>query len=85
MTSGSRKASVTALFKVSKIFGGRFAGPNNPNQPCALKPGYPDSATVGTSGVTAERLAPVIAKTFKRPLVTLFNEVPTELSKDKLI
>ena len=41
-------------------------GTTMPCQAAASKPGMPDSASVGSSGIRAERLLPVTAKPRKR-------------------
>ena len=41
---------------------GVFAGATTPNQPMHSKPGKPDSPTVGSSGMSAERLTLVMAE-----------------------
>src|SRR5688572_22790373 len=49
---------------------GVFAGASNPTQPSIAYPGTPDSAIVGRSGSTAERLPAVIATARSFPDLT---------------
>ena len=54
---------------------GVFAGTNQPCQLVDSKPGSPLSATVGTSGSAAERLAPPIASARTVPACTCGRRV----------
>ena len=52
------------------------AGAISPNQEIASKPGNPDSATVGRSGMTGERLSEVTASPRSRPSFTTGRIAP---------
>ena len=54
------------------------AGTAAATQPCTSKPLKPDSATVGTSGVSARRVAPVTARILSFPALTKGRVPATE-------
>src|SRR3954453_8433627 len=56
LTSGGASAALTLLFKRSTTGLGVPAGANKPNQTEDSKPGTADSAIVGSSGSTGDRL-----------------------------
>src|SRR4029077_6771093 len=61
--AGSARMLPTSPLIFCTISGGVLAGAKMPHHPLAGEPGTPDSATVGTSGVAGDRLAPVDART----------------------
>jgi NitT/TauT family transport system substrate-binding protein len=68
--SGASSAAETALLSFSTIAGGVPAGASIPHQLLASYPGTPDSAIVGTSGITGLRLAPPVPKALSLPALT---------------
>ena len=60
----------SSAFSRAIASGGVLAGATTAIHTPASKPGKPDSATVGTSGRCAERVAPVCAITFSLPAFT---------------
>src|SRR5262249_10874278 len=68
LSSGDARASTKARFSRAVTSACRCAGPNRPNQVPTSKPGSPDSATVGSSGIAVERLAVVTAIAFSLPV-----------------
>src|SRR4029078_5110048 len=69
-TSGFLTVSLIAALSVAMICGSVLAGTKKPNQEAAVKPGKPDSANVGTSGVAATRLSAAMPRPFILPPVT---------------
>src|SRR5262245_41139840 len=65
--SGCCSALTISLLSFLTMAGGVFAGARMPCQATASKPGKPLSATVGTSGATAERLRLVTASARRLP------------------
>src|SRR6266436_1232511 len=57
----------TSEFSRDTMSAGRRAGPTTPIHAVVSKPGKPDSARVGTSGMRAMRFALVTASTFTFP------------------
>jgi len=57
LTAGSANVATVAAFIFAMIEAGVRAGTNSPHHGATSKPGKPDSASVGTSGAAATRLA----------------------------
>ena len=68
--SGDCKTFTTSAFSFSMIGFGVAAGAMSPSQIRPSYPATPDSATVGTSGVTVERFLPVVAIALSLPACT---------------
>src|SRR5438445_4713045 len=69
-TSGADSAALAPCWIASTMSRGVLAGTNQPCQLDDSKPASPLSATVGTSGSAAERLAPATASARKVPAAT---------------
>src|SRR4029078_12745732 len=67
-TSGFLMVSLIAALSVAMTCGSVLAGAKKPTQDAAKKPGNPDSANVGTSGVTEARFSLATPRPFSLPL-----------------
>src|ERR1700704_5954644 len=69
-TLGAFTASLHSLASFALMSPGRPAGPSRPHHTPVSNPGSPDSAIVGTSGRTGERIAVVTPSGRTAPAVT---------------
>src|SRR6185295_16511206 len=79
LRSGELTAPTISAFSFCSTSRGVPAVVKSPYHPYASKPGRPDSATVGTSGICGERFAPDTASILIRPLWTNCAKGPSAL------
>src|SRR6185436_3977381 len=79
LRSGALIAATISAFSFCSTSRGVPAVVKRPYHPYASKPGRPDSATVGTSGIWGERFAPDTASILIRPLWTNCARGPSAL------
>src|SRR4029078_7531438 len=84
-TSGFLTVSLIAALSVAMICGSVLAGTKKPTQEAAVKPGNPDSANVGTSGVAATRLSAAMPRPFILPPATCAAAPPPSVVASRSI